>query len=532
MILKSTYLKKFIKPDFLNNQQDDIKQKYELESHLYDKQKFLDENDIKTKIPDQNFSIFINSVMNNQNHNELMYQSNSKLQIKSNNNFNRIYNKGKNKESLNVQTIDSTDGTLSNTLFLEKNKKKVKVKTAEDIFKKNKIKETSKYLKANISIYNEEMNNKRLDLNKKVISDRNQFRKKKLIDDQIKKEEIVKKEKRKEEKFGYLIPKIIKNPVILNDVTLDKNDNFSKLYHNKTFLNNEEEIEKKAPQVLNFFVENANTFLNIKENEPLENRRSASSIKNIKSRSSYNNLIKDLTKSSMININSNKNDFNSTDRSKNDKVKSVSFDFKKIKIKDLELSSKKENINYIISAQNKKMISYKPPVLFPENKGREFKSIFKDDQIYYNHRCLSAGPNKLYKDSVSHESYKYCDNILKTFKTSNFNLNTYHNYDWRNYKDENENNILHHAALCGRTDLVKLLLEKGFDPNKKNKFGDTPCHLAASKEKIDTLGLLLKSNGSLYTKNDKGEVPASYLKEVTLYYLNLSISKESELNNN
>ena len=41
------------------------------------------------------------------------------------------------------------------------------------------------------------------------------------------------------------------------------------------------------------------------------------------------------------------------------------------------------------------------------------------------------------------------------------------------------NTALHIAAHCGRVEMTKYLLAKGFDVNKRNELSETPLHLAA-----------------------------------------------------
>ena len=49
-----------------------------------------------------------------------------------------------------------------------------------------------------------------------------------------------------------------------------------------------------------------------------------------------------------------------------------------------------------------------------------------------------------------------------------------------NCKGNFGNTALHIAAHCGRIEMTKYLLEKGFDVNSKNELSESPLHLAAS----------------------------------------------------
>ncbi len=72
------------------------------------------------------------------------------------------------------------------------------------------------------------------------------------------------------------------------------------------------------------------------------------------------------------------------------------------------------------------------------------------------------------------------------------------------------------AGINIKTDHVKLLLEHGADPNKKNNAGNTPLH---SKDcSSEYLSLLMSYNGSVVVQNNKGETPLETKLKVSLRY--------------
>jgi ankyrin repeat protein len=81
-----------------------------------------------------------------------------------------------------------------------------------------------------------------------------------------------------------------------------------------------------------------------------------------------------------------------------------------------------------------------------------------------------------------------------------------------NVGDLDGNTVLHlagdrklTAGINIKTDHVKLLLEHGADPNKKNNAGNTPMHLTDCSSEY--LALLMSYGGSAVVQNNNGETP-------------------------
>lgn len=66
---------------------------------------------------------------------------------------------------------------------------------------------------------------------------------------------------------------------------------------------------------------------------------------------------------------------------------------------------------------------------------------------------------------------------------------------------------LHWAARLGHSELVKLLLEKGADPNAVSKSGETPLHLTASMGEIEAAQILISKGADLTLKDSEGFTP-------------------------
>ena len=67
------------------------------------------------------------------------------------------------------------------------------------------------------------------------------------------------------------------------------------------------------------------------------------------------------------------------------------------------------------------------------------------------------------------------------------------------------------AGQFNRTDVIRLLLQRGADVHKPNHFGNTPVHLAAIRNSTDAIALLFKHGASInITKNWNNLKPDCY----------------------
>src|SRR5262249_11389801 len=74
-------------------------------------------------------------------------------------------------------------------------------------------------------------------------------------------------------------------------------------------------------------------------------------------------------------------------------------------------------------------------------------------------------------------------------------------------KNKFENTALQTGLLCGEAEVVKLLLDKGADPNVRQNEGFAPMHIAAELGRTDLVELLLAHAASLNPRSGKGESP-------------------------
>ncbi|KAJ8305741.1 hypothetical protein KUTeg_016286 [Tegillarca granosa] len=74
-------------------------------------------------------------------------------------------------------------------------------------------------------------------------------------------------------------------------------------------------------------------------------------------------------------------------------------------------------------------------------------------------------------------------------------------------EDANENTVLSEAASGGHCDTIKMLLEKGGDPNSKGQFGRTPLYRAAFAGHLEACELLLQNGADPRIYANDGQTP-------------------------
>jgi ankyrin repeat protein len=68
--------------------------------------------------------------------------------------------------------------------------------------------------------------------------------------------------------------------------------------------------------------------------------------------------------------------------------------------------------------------------------------------------------------------------------------------------DVNGQTLLHHAVSLNKYEFVDFLIERGADPNARDRKGNTPLHVAADKDADEIFELLLQYGGDLDIKNN------------------------------
>eukprot|EP01017_Pseudomicrothorax_dubius_P039678 TRINITY_DN6113_c0_g1_i1.p1 TRINITY_DN6113_c0_g1~~TRINITY_DN6113_c0_g1_i1.p1 ORF type:complete len:132 (+),score=18.08 TRINITY_DN6113_c0_g1_i1:64-459(+) len=73
--------------------------------------------------------------------------------------------------------------------------------------------------------------------------------------------------------------------------------------------------------------------------------------------------------------------------------------------------------------------------------------------------------------------------------------------------DGDENTLLSVAAKMGDPEVVSLLLQKGANPNKANKNGDTPLHFALSFNNLEIADMLITAGALQNVRNNQNKTP-------------------------
>ena len=72
---------------------------------------------------------------------------------------------------------------------------------------------------------------------------------------------------------------------------------------------------------------------------------------------------------------------------------------------------------------------------------------------------------------------------------------------------------MHNAAQEGHVEIVKILLERGANPNAEDDAGRTPLHDAAFKGHVEIVKLLLERGADPWIADKGGHIPLDYAKD-------------------
>ena len=171
---------------------------------------------------------------------------------------------------------------------------------------------------------------------------------------------------------------------------------------------------------------------------------------------------------------------------------------KNINLKSMNSTNISSNLRNDINSLNsfktndetkKKIPKFSLRNIFREYGGKEFLITPTYSNRYKCWKKISGGPK--IKENLFPENDKQDVDII----------------DINGCKDNNLNNKLHIAVKENKEEFVKYFLDKNFDPNEQNIFGETSMHYAMELKNKNIIKLLIEKGGNIYIKNNKGITP-------------------------
>ena len=408
------------------------------------------------KFSDDKLRIFIDDIMCNKTINNLLYSSNYKNELD-------IYLTQK---KILLGNPKSTDNLLSST-------KKNNITQCESLFLQKKKTIMLDIIKNSISNFKLTKS-----LSMKKLKEKNKEFFKTLQNNKILNTKLFFKPvndiryKGYQRAFNYCLEKSKStNNFSLPDVDLQLDNVYSRLYHNMVF----SPIKLKKKKIMN--------------------KNKIKILKNIKIKPSLD----------IENINNTK----TTKTAKTAKTVNTNKEKRKSILKNL--------IDDNINIKHK----FKIRNIFREYKGKEFLIVqsFSNRKKCWQRNSGGPGIKEPYRGKIN----------LNKFKIKNSKDNYYFScdnskeeddiIDVNDYRDQNLNSNLHLAVKNNNEEFVKYFLNKNYNPNEKNIFGDTPLHYAMEMKNKNIIKLLMDDGGDITLKNKKGITPFDLTdREIKAYF--------------
>lgn len=147
--------------------------------------------------------------------------------------------------------------------------------------------------------------------------------------------------------------------------------------------------------------------------------------------------------------------------------------------------------------------------LFREYIGKEFLIVSSFSNRQKCWRKSSGGPTvkELYMGKLNLNKFKRNKLKEKNYFSSENSKEDDTIMDVNDYRDKDLNSNLHLAVKNNNVEFVQYFLNKNYNPNEKNKLGDTPLHYAIEQKNKQIIKLLIDNKGDLDIKNNNGISP-------------------------
>ena len=202
-------------------------------------------------------------------------------------------------------------------------------------------------------------------------------------------------------------------------------------------------------------------------------------------------------KNKYLNINTISN-IGGTDESKISENNKSLF-YKKINKQKMHKNKTVNNFNsYYTNRKNLPIFNLKK--ILKGSDGKEF-FIKRTESTYRQCWSKNSGGPKIKK--------KYNRKIIKKLLETENSNSKYGNgiVDVNSYRDKDKNSNLNIAIKRNNAKFVQYFLDKKYNPNEKNKYGDTALHLSMKNKNKPIIRLLLNKGADITIKNKKGITP-------------------------
>ena len=436
------------------------------ENHLLNLERPLSTRDIG-KLPNNILQTFIDDIMCNKKINQLLYSSNANKEL-------LFYLKQKN------FLLKNTNAYIKRNPFISPKNRR----PCESVFLKKKKAAMFQIIKENIS----EFKNNKSHSMKVLTKKNNSFHKKQINMNEFltklffKPVNDIRLEGYKKAVEKCLNKSEKKENFIFPDISFNINDVYSRLYHNAI----------KPVK------------LNEKKKENQEQSEKSTYYFNNKNISNTNIINKEINFDSSNNINNSNSNINN----------SKSLYYKKISKTKIghshrphsSLFNKKNSNKNVINDYNtyytnnkKKMPVFNLKKILDGSDGKEF-SIKSNISIYQRCWSKNSGGPKIKKKFLKKIFNKILDENNSFSETNDIiNINS--------YRDEDNNSNLIISTKRNNVKFVQYFLNKKYDPNEKNKYGNTALHFAMKNDNKEIIKLLLDNGADISIKNKKGITP-------------------------